>query len=213
MGGAYCRTLTVAEPTRRTRNVRGEARRQELLDAALRVVGRDGVAAVTHRAVAAEADAPVGLLTYYFGSIDGLLEAALSSFVEREIERVTALTEALGETPDVQLAETVAEGTLAAFRAQGVAQVGQFELYATAARRAELQAAARQCIDAYVALAESVLVRLGAEKPNEGARALVAIIDGFTLHRLAAGADEAFDHDVAVPAIMAVVGAYATVPV
>jgi len=203
----------VAEPTRRTRNVRGEARRQELLDAALRVVGRDGVAAVTHRAVASEAGAPVGLLTYYFGSIDGLLEAALTSFVERELERVGELITVLGETPDIELAATVAEGALAAFRAEGVAQVAQFELYATAARRAELQATARACVDAYVKLAESVLVRLGSARPREGARALVALIDGLTLHRLAAGEDEAFDRDVAMPAIMAVVEAYVGVGV
>jgi hypothetical protein len=114
--------------------------------------------------------------------------------------------------PDLELASAVAEGALAAFRAEGVAQVGQFELYATAARRVELQATARECIDAYAALADSVLLRLGAEKPQEGARALVALIDGFTLHRLAAGADEAFDHDVAVPAVMAVVSAYASLP-
>ncbi len=37
-----------------------EQRRQEILDAAMRIVVRDGVRAVRHRAVAAEAAAAVG---------------------------------------------------------------------------------------------------------------------------------------------------------
>jgi DNA-binding transcriptional regulator YbjK len=164
--------------------------------------------------VAAEAGAPAGLLTYYFGSIDGLLEAALASFVEREIARVREVLAALDTTSDADLRTAVAEGALAVFRMEGLAQVAQFELYVTAARREALRPTARACVDAYVELAGSVLARLGAARPQEGARALVALLDGLTLQRLVTGEPDgdAFDHEVAIPAVLALVGAYAPAP-
>ncbi|MDN5401705.1 MAG: TetR family transcriptional regulator, partial [Pseudomonas sp.] len=50
-----------------------EQRRQDILDAAMRIVVRDGVRAVRHRAVAAEAGVPLSATTYYFKDIDDLL--------------------------------------------------------------------------------------------------------------------------------------------
>jgi DNA-binding transcriptional regulator YbjK len=47
---------------------RGEARRTAIVDAALRLVARGGPRAVTHRAVAAEADVPLAATTYYFAT-------------------------------------------------------------------------------------------------------------------------------------------------
>ena len=48
-------------------------RREQILEAALRVIGRSGRQAVTHRAVAEEAGVPLGSTTYYFDSRDDLL--------------------------------------------------------------------------------------------------------------------------------------------
>ena len=47
-----------------------EQRRQDILDAAMRIVVRDGVRAVRHRAVAAEAGVPLSATTYYFKDFD-----------------------------------------------------------------------------------------------------------------------------------------------
>ena len=49
---------------------RTAAKRNEVLDAALRVMTRDGIRAVTHRAVAAELGHSLRATTYYFASID-----------------------------------------------------------------------------------------------------------------------------------------------
>ena len=60
------------------------SRRTALLDAALTVVRRDGAAALTLDAVAAEAGVSKGGVLYHFGSkralIDGLLERWLDEF-------------------------------------------------------------------------------------------------------------------------------------
>ncbi|WP_373568516.1 TetR/AcrR family transcriptional regulator [Pseudomonas sp. LJDD11] len=60
-----------------------EQRRQDILDAAMRIVIRDGVRGVRHRAVAAEADVPLSATTYYFKDIDDLLNDAFAQYVQR----------------------------------------------------------------------------------------------------------------------------------
>jgi len=60
-----------------------ELRRQAILDAAMRIVVRDGVRGVRHRAVATEAGVPLSATTYYFKDIDDLLNDAFAQYVER----------------------------------------------------------------------------------------------------------------------------------
>lgn len=52
-------------------------RRQRITDAAIRVVGEKGLAGLSHRSVAAEADVPLGSTTYHFKTLDELMVAAL----------------------------------------------------------------------------------------------------------------------------------------
>lgn len=52
-------------------------RRQRIIDAAIAVVGERGIAGLSHRAVAAAADVPLGSTTYHFATLDDLLVAAL----------------------------------------------------------------------------------------------------------------------------------------
>src|SRR5690606_3613489 len=59
------------------RKGRGEKRRQEIIEATLRVIERDGVAGVTHRSVAREAGIPTASTTYHFATLDDLLIATL----------------------------------------------------------------------------------------------------------------------------------------
>ena len=71
-----------------------EQRRQQILDAAMRIVVRDGVRGVRHRAVAAEAGVPLSATTYYFKDIDDLLIHGLTgknsnnSVPDKEIEYI-----------------------------------------------------------------------------------------------------------------------------
>lgn len=60
-----------------------EQRRQAILDAAMRIIVRDGVRAVRHRAVAAEAQVPLSATTYYFKDINDLISDTFTLFVER----------------------------------------------------------------------------------------------------------------------------------
>lgn len=68
---------------RKTARQGSEQRRQLILDAAMRIVVRDGVRGVRHRAVAAEAGVPLSATTYYFKDIEDLLTDTFAQYVER----------------------------------------------------------------------------------------------------------------------------------
>lgn len=61
---------------------RGESTRRKLLDATLRVIAREGVRSVTHRAVAREAGLSVSLTTYYFVDLYDLIASAFVGFFQ-----------------------------------------------------------------------------------------------------------------------------------
>ncbi|WP_159808779.1 TetR/AcrR family transcriptional regulator [Cellulomonas citrea] len=82
-------------------------RRQALVDATIRVIVRDGVAAATTRAVAAEAQMPLASLHYAFGSRDALLRAVAEEVTGAELsaarDGLLLLDEGDGQTPIAEL--------------------------------------------------------------------------------------------------------------
>lgn len=71
---------------RKTARQSSEQRRIAILQAALRVLVRDGVRGVRHRAVAAEAGVPLSATTYYFKDIHDLLADALTFFASDMVQ-------------------------------------------------------------------------------------------------------------------------------
>ena len=60
------------------------SRRQQLLDAAITVLGDRGIHALTHRAVDAQAGLPTGSTSNHFRTRDALLDAVVERFAARE---------------------------------------------------------------------------------------------------------------------------------
>ncbi len=176
---------TAVAANRIPQQARGEERRQVILRAALAVIARRGIGAVTHRSVAEEAGVPLGSLTYWFASKDDLLREALLRFVEDEatrLERVGAmLTDDLA--PE-EIAERFAE-VLAAGDPQE--QVAQFELYLEAALNRALREAAAECFRAYERVTVLALRAAGVADPEETAAVFVSLADGLGLRRQASG--------------------------
>jgi DNA-binding transcriptional regulator YbjK len=171
------------------RQRRGERRRSAILAAALRVIAERGVSATTHRAVAEAAGVPTSTTTYYFRSLDELLDEALLVFVREEAERLRAVADELEGRP-VPPAE-VARVLVAELQAgRGPTDVAQFELYLEASRRPSLRNAARASLDLYAEIAEAALRAAGSPRPEEGARIFVALLDGLGLHRIASGVEQ-----------------------
>ena len=68
------------------RTVDVDERRQELTDAAARLIARAGIGAATMREVAAEAGLTTGALTHYFSDKRALLQATLAASLQQRIE-------------------------------------------------------------------------------------------------------------------------------
>src|SRR3954447_13252304 len=73
-----------------------EANVQAFLDAAERLLVREGAAGISTRRLAQEAGQNHGLVHYYFGSVDELLLQALERFTDRVLDRQMAMYEAPG---------------------------------------------------------------------------------------------------------------------
>ena len=155
-----------------------QGRREQILEGALRVIGRSGREAVTHRAVAEEAGVPLGSTTYYFDSRDDLLAQALEHVARKETERHRVLGEELrkAKTPrqlaDLLLDQLILEAD------DRVAYIAEYELWLEAGRRPELREAATAWCDAVQLSVAGAMEKLGSTDPAADASLVVAAIDG-----------------------------------
>jgi TetR/AcrR family transcriptional regulator, regulator of biofilm formation and stress response len=167
-------------------------RRRRIIDAALRIVELEGIGALSHRAVAAEADVPLGSTTYHFAGLDDLLLAALQQISSEPHAAVTGWDAELSS--GLPLADALT-GLLDSYSSGGRGRIRlEYELYLAALRRPLLQPVAAAWLDAMV---DAVERRTG---DRATAQALVALIDGLLLQVLVT--DRPFDR-VAVRAALA----------
>ena len=82
--------------------------RERLIEAAIRLFGRDGFEATSVRAVADKAEVSWGLIRFYFGSKDGLREAAEARVVEAYMGQVAAGQRARNPQHILQMIEAYA---------------------------------------------------------------------------------------------------------
>lgn len=97
-------SVPALDPAGAARLARAEHRSTQLLEAAARLMERDGSHAVSMQAVAAEAGVSVGLIYRYFGGKDDLLLAVIVGVLDSFATRVPAAVEAAGEDPVHRLA-------------------------------------------------------------------------------------------------------------
>lgn len=178
----------MADSARPAHNARGRVTREEILRAALQVIGERGITATTHRAVALAAGVPIGAPSYYFGSIDGLLHEALLLFTLEEVARLHEVARV------IERREAISDEEVAALFSRAVAEthvgeattvLAQFQLYLEAPRRPAVRAAAAECLAAYRELAAAALRATGRRRAEETAGRFVALCDGLGLHQLA----------------------------
>jgi TetR/AcrR family transcriptional regulator, regulator of biofilm formation and stress response len=187
-------TQVPARPSRRA-DQRAE-RRGTILSATVDILTLRGLGAVTHRAVAKEADVPLAATTYYFTSKDELIGEALGMLVADEIERLAVRARELGDeirSPSAAAA-AVAEVLFPDTDAVG-GLLAKLELYLEAARRPGLYDAAAHWQQAFTELARNSLELAGVADPDRMAPFFVAAADGILLHALSKGVTG--DEDVA----------------
>ncbi len=157
---------------------RRERRRTAILEAALRLIGREGRQALTHRAVAAEAGVPLGATTYYFESREDLLGQALQHVAAQGIEHFEELRAELREvTSAADLAERLLAGVVASAEDR-TAFIAEYELWLEAGRNPGLREAAVTWCEAEQSVVADALGRLGSKDPATDASIVVAVLDG-----------------------------------
>ncbi|WNF26384.1 TetR family transcriptional regulator [Streptomyces sp. C11-1] len=168
-------------------------RRTRIIDAALAVMAADGIAGLSHRTVAAEADVPLGSTTYHFRSLDELLIAALRRCNETFAQalrgsEVLAAPPATGAAaPGAGLADELTRLLGQWFAGERGAIELEYELYLAALRRPALRPVAAEWTEAAVEV-------LSRRTDPETARALVALMDGICLQVLLTGGSFDADH-------------------
>jgi TetR/AcrR family transcriptional regulator, regulator of biofilm formation and stress response len=168
-----------------------QGRREQILEAALRVIGRSGRESVTHRAVAEEAGVPLGSTTYYFDSRDDLLGQALEHVAANEVERYGRLGE---ELRDVKSGRELADrliSELVAAAEDRVAYIAEYELWLEASRRPDLREAAQSWCDAEQRSVAGAMEALGSSDSRADASIVVAALDGLGERVLAREEDPA----------------------
>jgi len=80
---------------RKTSRAGSEQRRRLILEAALRIVVKEGVRGIRHRAVAKEADVPLAATTYYFKDIQELINDTFTLYAEKAMTVVNEFTQKL----------------------------------------------------------------------------------------------------------------------
>ncbi|MEU6801370.1 TetR/AcrR family transcriptional regulator [Streptomyces neyagawaensis] len=164
-------------------------RRQRIIDAAIRVVGEKGIAGLSHRSVAAEADVPLGSTTYHFKTLDDLMVAALRQANEGYARAV--LARGALQDPESDLAAELAALGGEWFAGDRTGLEVEYELYLAALRRPALRPVAAEWAEGF---ADCLALRTDPVT----ARALVALIDGICLQVLLTGVpyDEGYAREV-----------------
>ncbi|MGI5244054.1 TetR/AcrR family transcriptional regulator [Dactylosporangium sp. CA-139066] len=143
----------------------GDDRKGRLADAAIEVLGTEGLRALTHRAVDTRAGLPQGTCSYHFPTRNALLTATL--------ERIAELD--LAESADRDLASV-----LTAWSGSPRTRA-RFMLMLDPQARRDLGESAARLADAFVDRAE----RFMGSRPR--ARLLIGLIDGLLLDELTRG--------------------------
>jgi AcrR family transcriptional regulator len=162
-------------------------RERPLMEATLRIIGRDGLDRVTHRAVASEAGMSVGAVTHHFGTRDSLVDAALRYALSREISRLQALA------LDLQSRAFDAEAWIRALvdwyarelNGQAEIHIACYEAFLAAARTARHRAVVVEWFETWRRSAELALKAAGSSEPRRHAELFVAALIGILLQQLA----------------------------
>lgn len=159
-----------------------EARRQQLLEALMRITRRAGWDAISLRTVAAEADVSMGMVQHYFSSKDEMLRFAVEMMAEDTRKRIRQRVARLPEPHTSRLlVETVLlEMIPRPSRRQTEAEAAQIWIRRLTLRPESQAVLAKGAVDVMALLTEQIsLARPGdAATAERDAGGLIALLDG-----------------------------------
>lgn len=162
----------------------GARKREQILEASVRVFGSGGAAAVTHRAVAKEAKVPLGSTTYYFTDRADLLLQTMAHARQAEAVRLTSIVESLEPGP-MSVDRAIAVLTEMFFDktvADPLYDLALFEMFMEATRNGTVRSETRDWSRMIFGLVDRVLPPSDAAIPRSTVLEIVAcLVDGLML--------------------------------
>src|SRR5690348_5248255 len=161
------------------------SRRERLLDAAITVLGSQGIRQLTHRAVDAAAGLPAGSASNYFKTRDALVDAIIVRFAERDRASWEALAGMVTPRTGAELAGVLAAYVRRAVDADRVVTIARYAVFVEAALRPESRAQLTESAREIRRWGAEWLRPIGAPDPALACELLFDQVDGLILHHLA----------------------------
>jgi DNA-binding transcriptional regulator YbjK len=166
--------------------------REAIVAATVRIVAREGVAAVTHRRLTAEAGVALSSTTWHFAAKGDILEAALHWTARREIARIAEIADRLGDVdfdPSAWAAE-LADWLVDQVTTEREIAVALYRLQIELLGSPGAREVHREWGRGLRALGDRVLERSATPTPDLDIRLIIAALDGLRLSVLSAGERE-----------------------
>jgi DNA-binding transcriptional regulator YbjK len=148
-------------------------RKERIVASALQVLARDGVAGITHRAVATAADVPLGSVTYHFATLDDIVQQAFEAHVDALATRFEARLASCGDGDD--LIECIASAITDDLASHPNELAVTYELYGGAVRRPAI----RRLTQRWMERAEDALAE---HFDRTTARLVDVVVEGLMVH-------------------------------
>lgn len=172
-------------------------RSETLLDAAIQVVGTDGMRALTHRAVDAAAGLPTGSTSNVFRTREALQRAMVVRLIDTEVAGWEHLAGRTAPTTPTALAATLATMVDTLTGSLRTLTVARYALFMEAARDPALQPEMGRGAQRVATIGHAWLSAAGSADPAAHTALLLAHLDGVVVHRLAFPDTPPGSHDVA----------------
>jgi AcrR family transcriptional regulator len=167
-------------------------RRNDLLDAAISLLGDQGARGLTHRAVDAAAGVPAGSAANYFRNRDSLLTAVVERFADRERANWDDIATRLAPTGPTDIAQALAEFAHDATGPNRTLTLARYTILVEAANRPALRAQLSESGGRVMIWAINWMRLVGSRDPHRDTPIVMNYWTGLVLHELS-NPDPAFD--------------------
>ncbi|WP_229074346.1 TetR/AcrR family transcriptional regulator [Actinoplanes sp. DH11] len=159
-------------------------RQEQLLDAAIGILGTQGIRALTHRAVDAAAALPTGSAANYFKTRDALISAVVDRFVERDRVAWETIAGFVRPTTPAELAAALVAYVHRVLGPERAVTLARYGLFVEAALHPELQAGLAEAAATIRGWGTHWLRAAGSADPERDSAAILDYLDGVILHQL-----------------------------
>ena len=163
---------------------KGERRRSALVRAAAELLCEGGFEAVTHRAVAERAGLPLASTTYYFSSLEELIETAVEYLGTAEVAQLRDRVKALPRRRRGAEAAADLLVDLLAGEPNREQLISRYERYIACARNPAMRGVERRLLKQRVAAVGEAMARSGRRVRPDMMTALLYSVDGAVVSAL-----------------------------